>query len=103
VVAKSEDGDAVLRGSVLSIVGNPVILDDVTGRASTVLVTVSVAVTLEDKATGNTLYRNDNVIFREPYEISTDIPGFFEEEGPALDRMARDFAARLVAGLLENF
>src|SRR5206468_3124722 len=73
------------------------------GCASTVLVTVSVSIRLDDSTTGNVLYRNDNVVFREPYEISTDVSSFFEEEGPALDRMARDFAARVVAGLLENF
>lgn len=103
VVAKPSAGDAVLYGTILSIAGSPVIFDNVTGRASTVLVTVTVAVRLEDGATGNILYRNDNVVFREAYEISTNVSSFFEEEGPALDRMSKDFAARVVAGLLENF
>jgi hypothetical protein len=80
-----------------------VIFDPITGAATAILVTVTIAVRLEDRATGNVLYRNDNVLFREPYEISTDIPSFFEEEGPALDRMARDFASRVVATILENF
>jgi len=103
VVSKPEDGDAVLRGRVTSITSAPVIFDPITGAATTILVTVTIAVRLEDRATGNVLYRNDNVLFREPYEISTDIPSFFEEEGPALDRMARDFASRVVATILENF
>lgn len=103
VVARPEAGDAVLRGNVVSITSNPVIFDAATGRATTVLVTVTLAVSLEDRATGNVLYRNDKLIFREPYEISTDIPSFFEEEGPAFDRLARDFASRVVATLLENF
>jgi hypothetical protein len=103
VVAKPSAGDAVLRGSVLAISTAPVIFDDATGRATTVLATVTMSVRLEDGATGNVLYRNDNIVFREPYEISTDVSSFFEEEGPALDRMSRDFAARVVADLLENF
>jgi len=49
------------------------------------------------------LYRNDNFVFREPYEISTDVPSFFEESGPAMDRVARDFARRLVAEMRESF
>jgi outer membrane lipopolysaccharide assembly protein LptE/RlpB len=103
VVANPAAGDAVLHGSVLTITGAPVIFDNATGRATTVLVTVTMAVRLEDRATGNVLYRNDSVVFREAYEISTDVPSFFEEEGPALDRLSRDFAMRVVAEMLENF
>ena len=65
VVAKPSAGDAVLYGTVLGLVGTPVVFDNVTGRASTVLVTVTIAVRLEDSATGNVLYRDDNVVFRE--------------------------------------
>jgi hypothetical protein len=65
--------------------------------------TVTMKVRLEERATGNVLYHNDNFVFREPYEISTDIPSFFEEESPALDRLSRDFAQRLVADVLEQF
>ena len=103
VVAREEAGDAVLRGNVLTISSSPVIFDAATGRATAILVTVTISVRLEDRATGNMLYRNDSVVFREPYEISTDIRSFFEEQGPALDRMSRDFASRVVATLLENF
>ena len=58
---------------------------------------------LEDRRTGNVLYRNDNFVFREPYEISTDVPTFFEESGPAMDRVSRDFARRLVAEMRESY
>jgi hypothetical protein len=103
VVAKPDDGDAVLRGEIDTIGGAAMVFDPVTARATTILVTVTVRVGLQDRASGNTLYHNDNLLFREPYEVSTDIPSFFQEEGPALDRMARDLAARLVADMLENF
>jgi hypothetical protein len=103
VVPKVEDGDAVLHGAVSSVVTYPVIFDAATGRATTVLITVTIAVRLEDRATGNVLYRNDAIVFREPYEISTDIPSFFDEQGPAFDRLARDFASRVVASILEGF
>jgi hypothetical protein len=103
VVANPADADVVLRGSVVSIGGGAVVFDQVTGRATTILVTVILQGRLEDRATGSVLYRNDNFVFREPYEISTDVPSFFEESGPALDRLSRDFARRLVAEMLETF
>jgi outer membrane lipopolysaccharide assembly protein LptE/RlpB len=103
VVPQPDAADAVLRGEVDTIGNSAEVFDPVTGRATTVLVTVTMKVRLEDRATGNVLYHNDNFVFREPYEISTDIPSFFEEESPALDRLSRDFAQRLVSDVLEQF
>jgi hypothetical protein len=66
-------------------------------------------ITFEERETGNVLYHTDNFIFRNQYEISTDvndpnsIRNFFEEQDPALDRMAQDFATRLVAAVVENY
>lgn len=103
VVANPKAADAVLRGEITSIEADAVVFDAATGRATTMLVTVVLKVRLVDRATGKVLYRNGNFVFREPYEISTDVPSFFQEEDPALDRMSRDFASRLVSDLLENF
>jgi hypothetical protein len=103
VVSDAADGDAVLRGVVTSIGGGAVVFDPATGRATTVLVTVTMQARLEDRRTGNVLYRNDNFVFREPYEISTDVTSFFQESGPAMDRLSRDFARRLVAEMRESY
>jgi len=103
-VVGSEDGaDAVLRGAVKSASTAPVIFDPATGRASTVAVVVTVKVELRDLHTNQILYANDDYIFREQYEISGDLDSFFEERDPALERLARDFAASLVSAVLENF
>jgi outer membrane lipopolysaccharide assembly protein LptE/RlpB len=102
IVARPESADAVLHGEVSSIESTVMVFDTSTGRATTMLVTVKLKVHLDDRA-GRALYTNDNFLFREPYEISTDVPSFFQEEGPALDRMSRDFAMRLVSDILENF
>ena len=67
------------------------------------LVTVTLRVRLVDRESGKIVYQNRNFVFRNQYEISTDIPSFFQEEGPALDRMARDFARSLVSAVLEKF
>jgi outer membrane lipopolysaccharide assembly protein LptE/RlpB len=103
VVSSPEDGDAVLYAAVKGAGGGAVVFDPSTGRATTVLVTVTMEARLEDRKTGKVLYRNDNFVFREPYEISTDIPSFFEESGPAMDRVSRDFARRLVAEMRESY
>ena len=103
VVSNPPDGDAVLHGVVVSVGGGAVVFDQATGRATTILVTVVMQARLEERLSGKVLYRNDTFVFREPYEVSTDVPGFFEESGPAMDRVSRDFARRLVAEIRESF
>ena len=103
VVSDPANGDAVLRGKVLSLEAVPLLFDTATGRATTMLVTVKCEVTFEDRDTGKVLYHTDNFLFRSEYEISTDVKSFFEEQDPALDRLAQDFAARLVAAVTENY
>lgn len=103
VVSNPESGDAVLRGKVLSLEAVPLLFDTATGRATTMLVSVKCEVTFEERETGKVLYHTDNFLFRNQYEISTDVKSFFEEQDPALDRLAQDFAARLVAAVTENF
>ena len=103
IVSNPGAGDAVLRGKVLSVEAVPLLFDTTTGRATTMLVTVKCDVTFTENATQKTLYHSDNFILRNEYEISTDLKSFFEEQDPALDRLARDFAARLVAAVIENY
>lgn len=103
IVSSPAAGDAVLRGKVASLEAVPLLFDTKTGRATTMLVTVKCEVTLTQTESQEILYRNDNFLFRNEYEISTDVKSFFEEQDPALDRLAKDFAARLVAAVTENF
>ena len=103
VVSDPAGGDVVLRGKVLSLEAVPLLFDTATGRATTMLVTVKCEVSFEDRETGKVLYHTDNFLFRNQYEISTDVKSFFEEQDPALDRLAQDFAARLVAAVTENY
>jgi hypothetical protein len=103
VVSNPEEGDAVLRGKVLSLEAVPLLFDTTTGRATTMLVTVKCEVTFTESTTQKVLYHTDNFVFRNEYEISTDLKSFFEEQDPALDRLAQDFAAHLVAAIRENY
>jgi outer membrane lipopolysaccharide assembly protein LptE/RlpB len=103
VVSIPEEGDAVLRGKVLTLEAVPLLFDTTTGRATTMLVTVKCEVTFTESSTQKVLYHTDNFIFRNQYEVSTDLKSFFEEQDPALDRLAQDFASRLVAAVIENY
>jgi outer membrane lipopolysaccharide assembly protein LptE/RlpB len=109
IVSDPESGDAVLRGKVVSLEAVPLLFstttasNPTTSRATTMLVTVKCEVTLEDRVSGKVLYHTDNFLFRNEYEISTDVTSFFEEQDPALDRLAQDFAVRLVAAVTENY
>jgi outer membrane lipopolysaccharide assembly protein LptE/RlpB len=103
IVADERNADAALRGEVTSIETSALLFDTTTNRATAMLVTVRLAVRLVDLGSQKAVYENNDFIFREEYEISTDIPSFFEEQGPALERMSRDFAGALVSALLESF
>jgi hypothetical protein len=103
IASDPENADAVLRGEVTGLESSAVLFDSATGRATTMLVSVKMKVELEERATKRMVWKNDAFLFREEYEISTDVPSFFEESEPALERMAREFAATLVSALLEKF
>jgi outer membrane lipopolysaccharide assembly protein LptE/RlpB len=103
VVPDPVNGDAVLRGKVLSLEAVPLLFDTATRRTTTMLVTVKCEITFEERETGKILYHTDNFVFRNQYEISTDVKSFFEEQDPALERLAQDFATRLVAAVTENY
>jgi outer membrane lipopolysaccharide assembly protein LptE/RlpB len=103
IVQDQGSADAVLHGDVLSIDTAPVLFNSTTGEVTTMLVTVHVKVELDDNSTHKTVYKNDDVVFRSEYQISSDVQSFFQEEGPALQRMSRDFAAQLVSNVVENF
>ncbi len=96
------DADATLKGYVVTTQSTPVTYDSQTGRASSSLVTVTMKVSLVDKK-GTVLFENPNYVFREEYQISSQVSSFFEEESPALDRLSRDFARSLVSTILEGF
>lgn len=103
VVSNPEGGDAVLKGKVVSLEAVPLLFDTTTGRATTMLVQMKCEVTLTQTSNDKVLYHTDNFVFRSEYEISTDVTSFFSEQDPALDRVAKDFAQRLVAAVVENY
>lgn len=109
VIPDANGGDALLTGKVLSMEAVPLIFQTTTtqststAQATAMLVTMKCEVTLTDRATDKVLYHNDNFVFRNEYELSTDVRNFFQEGDPAVERMARDFAQKLVAAVTENY
>jgi Lipopolysaccharide-assembly len=95
--------DAVLCGEVLAIETAPMLFDATTGQVTTMLVTVHTKVLLVDNQSQKNVYENDDMVFRDEYQISSDVQSFFEEQDPALERMSRDFAAQLVSNVTEKF
>jgi len=103
IVNQADDGaDAMLRGTVLSTATSPLTYDSTTGRASSVLVVVTMKVAFTDRQ-GKVLYENPAYLFREQYQVSRELNSFFEEDSPALQRLSREFARTLVSNILEGF
>jgi outer membrane lipopolysaccharide assembly protein LptE/RlpB len=103
IVEDQASANAVLRGEVLSIETDPVLFEATTGEVTTMLVTVHTKVQLVDNQTQKNVYKNDDMVFRDEYQMPSDVKIFFQEENPALQRMSHDFASHLVADVLENF
>jgi outer membrane lipopolysaccharide assembly protein LptE/RlpB len=103
IVQDPAHADAVLRGEVLSADATPMLFNATTGEVTTMLVTVHTKVALIDNGTQKPVYKMDDMVFRQEYQISTDVQSFFQESDPALDRMSRDLAAKLVSNVLEGF
>ncbi len=94
-----EGADAVIEGIIKSYSFAGVLLDDV-GRARIFEVTIVAAVTVRDQTQNRILYDNQNFVFRGEYEFANDPRNFFNEEDPAVQRMARSFAESVVSTLI---
>ncbi len=103
IVPDPANADAVLHGEVVSIETAPMLFDATTGQVTLMLVTVHTKVQLVGTKDEKTIYENNDMVFRDEYQISSDVQSFFEEQDPALERMSRDFAAQLVSNVLETF
>jgi len=98
VQGSREGADAVIEGVIKSFSYGGVLLDD-RGRARIFEVTIEVAVTVRDQTENRVLYDNQNFVFRGEYEFANDPRNFFNEEDPAVQRMARNFAESIVSTL----
>jgi hypothetical protein len=98
VQGEREGADAVIEGYIRNFTYTGVLLDD-KGRARIFEVTIEVGVTVRDQTENRVLYDNQNFVFRGEYEFANDPRNFFNEEDPAVERMARNFAESIVSTL----
>lgn len=99
---KLHAADATLRGTILTETYTPLTYNSQTGQSSTYLITVTASVVLT-AADGKILYKNNHFRFRAQYQETADLTSFIQEDRPAVNRMARDFARSLVSDILESF
>jgi len=93
--------DAVVEGTIRDFSFSGVLLDR-EGRARVYEVTIVVAVTIRDLKGEKILYDNQNFVFRDSFELTDDPRSFFNEEDPAVERMARAFAESVVSAVVNG-
>ncbi|HXG93012.1 MAG TPA: LptE family protein [Blastocatellia bacterium] len=101
ITTDPEQADAVLTGDIRSFRAAGSILDD-RGRTRVWDVRIIVSVTLRDRRTRKILYQNPRMSFEGEYELSDDPASFFNEENPAVDRIAKDFAQTIISTIMEG-
>jgi hypothetical protein len=102
VQGEREGADAVIDGVIKSFNFSGVLLDE-RGRARIFEVTITAAVTVRDQIENRVIYDNQNYVFRGEFEFANDPRSFFNEEDPAVQRMARSFAESVVSTLVNGF
>lgn len=103
VTADPNEADAVIEGTVKDVRTGVIAFNLSTGAATALQVVVTAEVRLVDRHSHKVLFANPRYVFREEYEVSPSNTQIFQEEGPALNRLAADFARTLVTDILENF
>lgn len=93
--------DAVIEGTIRNFGFSGVLLDS-EGRARVYEVTIVAAVTVRDLHENKILYDNQNFVFRDSFEFSNDPRSFFNEEDPAVERMARAFGESVVSAIVNG-
>lgn len=101
VQGSTEGADAVVEGTIREFSFTGVLLDS-EGRARVYEVTIVAAVTIRDLKENKILFDNQNLIFRDSFEFSSDPRSFFNEEDPAVERIARAFSESVVSTIVNG-
>lgn len=102
VLSDKEPADATLNGTVTNAFTYPLTYDSQTGKTSSSMLLVVMRVSLVDRS-GKVLWQNPSYAYRTQYELSQDAASFFEEETPAVQRVAHDWARDLVSNIVEAY
>jgi hypothetical protein len=101
VTTEPEGADAVLNGDIRAFRAAGALLDN-QGRTRVWDLRITVSVTLRDNRTRKILFHNPRLSFEGEYQLSDDPQSFFNEENPAVERIAKDFAQTIITTILEG-
>jgi hypothetical protein len=107
IVPDANGADAMLTAELASIIVQPSALG-ANQLASRYLFTVVIRAQFTDVRTNEVLWSNDQLIFREEYEL-TAAPGgvegatFLDTQATAFDRISTDIARTVVTAIVEAF
>ncbi|HSO76468.1 MAG TPA: LPS assembly lipoprotein LptE, partial [Blastocatellia bacterium] len=101
VTTDPADADAVLNGDIRAFRALGSILDD-RGRTRVWDLRITVSITVRDLKNRKILFENQRMRFEGEYQLSDDPQSFFNEENPAVDRVAKDFAQSIVSAIMEG-
>jgi hypothetical protein len=93
--------DAVLLGEIQGVDSSPVTFGDQT-FGSAFMVNVRMSAKLVRTKDSTVIWQKSDYFYRERYVLNSVVRDFFSEENPALERLAKNFAADLVSVILEN-
>jgi hypothetical protein len=102
VNSNSSGVDAVLLGEIQNISSSPIGFGTQDSFGTTFLVTVQISAKLMRLKDSSILWEDTNYLFRERYVLNSEVSNFFSEENPALERLAREFAAALTSTVLNG-
>lgn len=105
LVTDASDADVILRGVIQSFGITPVSFN-AEGRATSYQAIVTAAIELVDHRNEEedvVLWKNDQYVYRETYEIDPGSLDTFDQETRAIQDIAERFAESVVANLLEGF
>lgn len=102
VVSDKAVADAYLEGTVTEFHTSPVQFN-AEGRATRLESTVVLRASIRDLASGEILWSQANLLFRDQYDVQQQQVDYFDLETLALDALARGAAQTLVNSITEGF
>jgi TolB-like protein len=102
VVSDKAAADAYLEGTVTDFQTSPVQFNS-EGRATRLESTVVLRASIRDLASGEILWSQANLLFRDQYDVQQQQVDYFDLETLALDALARGAAQTLVNSITEGF
>jgi TolB-like protein len=102
IVTDKANANAYLEGAVTDFHTTPVQFS-AEGRATRLETSVVLRASLRDLATGEILWSQANLLFRDQYDVQQQEANYFDLETTALDTLAEGAAKALVDSITEGF